>query len=301
MRYNKQKLLQMTSDELLAVAAEFGIADAQALDTQALVNTIVGAQADQALGAYQAREDALQPKRRTRVVLSSPAAQRVETKHMKGERVLATVGSELQTMTEMQEAQSQQPLPVGVRKAQKAMEQFIQQNEVLNPVDEPELIQPETEVVQPAEAQPVAEEPVVKKRGRKRKVVEPEADTQQSIEIPEEPEIVPQYEPEAEAEVPEQEPPGLRSRVLSRQQEHWRSCLKGTVSSVRRIITTCRRLTIYMSPSSRSVSMRSSPVTRWSAPCVRLRTMSVSSPWRRLSASMVCCPSRRQNVWRLRI
>ena len=48
MRYNKQKLLQMTSDELLAVAAEFGIADAQALDTQALVNTIVGAQADQA-------------------------------------------------------------------------------------------------------------------------------------------------------------------------------------------------------------------------------------------------------------
>ena len=207
MRYNKQKLLQMTSDELLAVAAEFGIADAQALDTQALVNTIVGAQADQALGAYQAREDALQPKRRTRVVLSSPAAQRVETKHMKGERVLATVGSELQTMTEMQEAQSQQPLPVGVRKAQKAMEQFIQQNEVLNPVDEPELIQPETEVVQPAEAQPVAEEPVVKKRGRKRKVVEPEADTQQSIEIPEEPEIVPQYEPEAEAEVPEQEPP----------------------------------------------------------------------------------------------
>ena len=40
MRYNKQKLLQMTSDELLAVAAEFGIADAQALDTQALVNTI---------------------------------------------------------------------------------------------------------------------------------------------------------------------------------------------------------------------------------------------------------------------
>ena len=74
MRYNKQKLLQMTSDELLSVAAEFGIADAQALDTQTLVNTIVGAQADQALGAYQAREDALQPKRRTRVVLSSPAA-----------------------------------------------------------------------------------------------------------------------------------------------------------------------------------------------------------------------------------
>ena len=115
MRYNKQKLLQMTSDELLSVAAEFGIADAQALDTQALVNTIVGAQADQALGAYQAREDALQPKRRTRVVLSSPAAQRVETKHMKGERVLATVGSELQTMSEMQEAQSQQPLPVGTK------------------------------------------------------------------------------------------------------------------------------------------------------------------------------------------
>ena len=106
---------------------------------------------------------------------------------MKGERVLATVGSEEQTLGEMHEAQAQQPLPVGVRKAQRAMEQFIQQNEVLNVPDEPEVFDTpampaiETPVV---EAQP-EEQPVKKKRGRPRKVVEPVEDTQQSIEIPE--------------------------------------------------------------------------------------------------------------------
>ena len=187
MRYNKQKLVQMTLEELMAVAAEFQIPNAETMDQDALVTAIVGAQAEQALGAYQAREEAVQPKKRTRVMLSSPAAQRVETKHMKGERVLATVGSEEQTLGEMHEAQAQQPLPVGVRKAQRAMEQFIQQNEVLNVPDEPEVFDTpampaiETPVV---EAQP-EEQPVKKKRGRPRKVVEPVEDTQQTIEMPE--------------------------------------------------------------------------------------------------------------------
>ena len=187
MRYNKQKLVQMTLEELMAVAAEFQIPNAETMDQDALVTAIVGAQAEQALGAYQAREEAVQPKKRTRVMLSAPAAQRVETKHMKGERVLATVGSEEQTLGEMHEAQAQQPLPVGVRKAQRAMEQFIQQNEVLNVPDEPEVFDApavpaiETPVV---EAQP-EEQPVKKKRGRPRKVVEPVEDTQQSIEMPE--------------------------------------------------------------------------------------------------------------------
>ena len=200
MRYNKQKLLQMTSDELLAVAGEFGISNAETLDTEALVSAIVGAQAEQALGAYQAREDALQPKRRTRVRVSAPTAQRVETKHMKGERVLATVGSEEDAINEMKVFQAQQPLPVGVRKAQRAMEQFIQQNEVVNaPADEPEeyaipteepqavvsepVAAPQAEQVEPAEQ--AAEQPVKKKRGRPRKVVEPAPDTQQTIELPE--------------------------------------------------------------------------------------------------------------------
>lgn len=215
MRYNKQKLLQMTSDELLAVAGEFGISNAETLEQQALVSAIVGAQAEQALGAYQAREDALQPKRRARVRLSAPAAQRVETKHMKGERVLATVGSEEDAINEMKEFQSQQPLPVGVRKAQRAMEQFIQQNEVINisadeqeeyaiPNDEPQAVviepvaAPQTEQVEPVEQAP--EQPVKKKRGRPRKVVEPEPDTQQMIELPE-----PEKQDEQPAEVPVQE------------------------------------------------------------------------------------------------
>ena len=203
MRYNKQKLLQMTPDELLAVAGEFMIPDAETLDTQALVTAIVGAQAEQALGAYQAREDAVQPKKRTRVLLTSPAAQRVETKHMKGEHVLATVGSEEQTLSEMHEAQALQPLPAGVRKAKIAMEQFIQQNDVLSVPDEPEAEQPvEQEPV--SNVMPAEEQHVKKKRGRPRKVVEPEEDTQQSIELPEETIAMPEEELQDELPVQEQ-------------------------------------------------------------------------------------------------
>ena len=167
------------------MAAEFRIPDAETLDAQSLVGAIVGAQAEQALGAYQAREDAIQPRKRTRVMMTAPAAQRVETRHMKGERVLATVGSEEQTLMEMQEAQSQQPLPVGVRKAQRAVEEFIQQNEVLNIPEEDELpteadIEMQEEVVLPVEEE---QQPVKKKRGRPRKNPLPEEDTQQSLQM----------------------------------------------------------------------------------------------------------------------
>ena len=205
MRYNKQKLQQMTLDELRAVAAEFQLADVEAMDAKQLVSMLVDVQAAQALNAYQAREDALQPKRRTRITVSAtPAAQRVETRHMKGERVLATVGNESDTITEMKEYQSQQPLPVGVRKAQRAMEQFMQQNEVLNPASEMYEPMPVTEPMpvaepmiaeQPAEPALVAEvaplpepapAPAPKKRGRPRKnpLPEPVVDTQQTIEMP---------------------------------------------------------------------------------------------------------------------
>ncbi len=175
------------------------MADVEAMDAKQLVSMLVDVQAAQALNAYQAREDALQPKRRTRITVSAtPAAQRVETRHMKGERVLATVGNESDTITEMKEYQSQQPLPVGVRKAQRAMEQFMQQNEVLNPASEMYEPMPVAEPMiaeQPAEPAPVAEAaplpepapaPAPKKRGRPRKnpLPEPVVDTQQTIEMP---------------------------------------------------------------------------------------------------------------------
>ena len=180
MRYNKQKLQQMSSEELLAVAAEFHIPNAETLDVQTLVGAIVGAQAEQALGAYQAREDAIQPRKRTRVMMAAPAAQRVETRHMKGERVLATVGSEEMTLMQMQEAQAQQPLPVGVRKAQQAMEQFMQQNDVVDMFDdEPERVETPVVDIPQEEVLPVAEEqPVKKKRGRPRKNPLPESKQQ---------------------------------------------------------------------------------------------------------------------------
>lgn len=199
MRYNKQKLQRMTLDELRQVAAEFQIPDAETMDAEALVATLVSAQAAEALNAYQAREEAIQPKKRARIVVSSsPTAHRVETRHMKSERVLATVGNEVDAINEMKEYQSQQPLPVGVRKAQQAMEQFMQQNEVISQ-DENELVEPVVEVM-PVEAEPlpVAEPaPAPKKRGRPRKNPLPEAvDTQQTIAMPaaEQPEMLPDSE-----------------------------------------------------------------------------------------------------------
>lgn len=189
----------MTLDELRQVAAEFQIPDAETMDAEALVATLVSAQAAEALNAYQAREEAIQPKKRARIVVSSsPTAHRVETRHMKSERVLATVGNEVDAINEMKEYQSQQPLPVGVRKAQQAMEQFIQQNEVISQ-DENELVEPVVEVM-PVEAEPlpVAEPaPAPKKRGRPRKNPLPEAvDTQQTIAMPaaEQPEMLPDSE-----------------------------------------------------------------------------------------------------------
>ena len=189
MRYNKQKLQQMSSEELLAVAAEFHIPNAETLDAQTLVGAIVGAQAEQALGAYQAREDAIQPRKRTRVMMAAPAAQRVETRHMKGERVLATVGSEEMTLMQMQEAQAQQPLPVGVRKAQQAMEQFMQQNDVVDMFDdEPERVETPVVDIPQEEVLPVVEEqPVKKKRGRPRKNPLPELEPQPVPVVPETP------------------------------------------------------------------------------------------------------------------
>ncbi len=233
MRYNKQKLVQMTSDELMAVAAEFQISNAETLDHDDLVTAIVGAQADQALGAYQAREDALQPKKRTRVMVQ-PSAQRIDTRGLKGERVLATVGSEQQTLSEMQASQAQQPLPIGVRKAQKAMEEFMQQNEVINT---PDALQAErtaeAEPIQPAEApqaiaaeQPAEEQPVKKKRGRPRKVVEPEADTQQVIELPE----AEQQPAELPDEQPADNPETIQEQLSSPLRDGFE--IEGTISAI---------------------------------------------------------------------
>jgi len=196
MRYNKQKLQQMTLDELRAIAAEFQLTDVEAMDAPTLVSTLVDVQAAQALNAYQAREDALQPKKRARIrVSTSPSSQRVETRHMKGERVLATVGNEMDAMSEMKDYQAQQPLPVGVRKAQRAMEQFIQQNDVIYAPEEDEYGDTTMEQVQEQasttsmEPEPIVEEavpPAPKKRGRPRKNPLPEPTPELSFTATEE-------------------------------------------------------------------------------------------------------------------
>lgn len=155
MRFSKTKLDQMTIDDLRQVAQEFAIEGAMGLTQDELISAIISAQGAQAIRAYQGEEvEADTPKRRTRVrITATPQVKRVNTKKMKGARFLATVGSEDETMQQMQQQQAQQPLPPRVKRAQKQVEEFLEQNQ---PIQAELPLLDETEIFA-NEAQPAFE------------------------------------------------------------------------------------------------------------------------------------------------
>ena len=59
MRYNKQKLEQMTLEELRAIAVEYNLGNVEEMNEPMLVSALVSAQAAAALDSYQAREEAV--------------------------------------------------------------------------------------------------------------------------------------------------------------------------------------------------------------------------------------------------
>ena len=121
MQYDMQKLGRMTLEQLTEIAQQFGIKVRRNASQQSIIYDILDYQADQRGAEVQAREDAKQAKqeekkrgKRTRI---QNAPTKVNTDNLKSNRVLATVGSEQETLTQIKEEQAKQEEPTVGKKA----------------------------------------------------------------------------------------------------------------------------------------------------------------------------------------
>ena len=121
MQYDMQKLGRMTLEQLTEIAEQFGIKVRRNASQQSIIYDILDYQADQRGAEVQAREDAKQAKqeekkrgKRTRI---QNAPTKVNTDNLKSNRVLATVGSEQETLTQIKEEQAKQEEPTVGKKA----------------------------------------------------------------------------------------------------------------------------------------------------------------------------------------
>ena len=110
-----QKLGRMTLEQLTEIAASFGLKVRRSASLQSIIYDILDAQADKRGAEVQAKEDAKQAKneekkrnKRTRIQ-ATPT--KVNTDNLKSNRVLATVGSEQETLGQIKEEQAKQPQP----------------------------------------------------------------------------------------------------------------------------------------------------------------------------------------------
>ena len=115
MQYDMQKLGRMTLEQLTEIAASFGLKVRRSASLQSIIYDILDAQADKRGAEVQAKEDAKQAKneekkrnKRTRIQ-ATPT--KVNTDNLKSNRVLATVGSEQETLGQIKEEQAKQPQP----------------------------------------------------------------------------------------------------------------------------------------------------------------------------------------------
>ena len=115
MQYDMQKLGRMTLEQLTEIAASFGLKVRRGASLQSIIYDILDAQADKRGAEVQAKEDAKQAKneekkrnKRTRIQ-ATPT--KVNTDNLKSNRVLATVGSEQETLGQIKEEQAKQPQP----------------------------------------------------------------------------------------------------------------------------------------------------------------------------------------------
>ena len=115
MQYDMQKLGRMTLEQLTEIAVSFGLKVRRSASLQSIIYDILDAQADKRGAEVQAKEDAKQAKneekkrnKRTRIQ-ATPT--KVNTDNLKSNRVLATVGSEQETLGQIKEEQAKQPQP----------------------------------------------------------------------------------------------------------------------------------------------------------------------------------------------
>ena len=115
MQYDMQKLGRMTLEQLTEIAGQFGIKVRRNASLQSIIYDILDAQADRRGAEVQAKEDAKQAKseekKRNKRARVQAAPTKVNTDNLKSNRVLATVGSEKETLDQMKEEQAKQPQP----------------------------------------------------------------------------------------------------------------------------------------------------------------------------------------------
>ena len=101
----------MTLEQLTEIAQTFDIKVGRNADMQSVIYQILDAQADKHGAEVQARADAREERRKGKRARIQNAPQKVNTDNLKGNRVLATVGSKEETLGQIKEEQSKQPQP----------------------------------------------------------------------------------------------------------------------------------------------------------------------------------------------
>ncbi len=111
MQYDMRKLGQMSLEQLSEIAETFDIKVGKNAVAQSVIYQILDAQADRHGAEVQARADAREEKRKGKRARIQNSPQKVNTDNLKGNRVLATVGSKEETLGQIKEEQAKQPVP----------------------------------------------------------------------------------------------------------------------------------------------------------------------------------------------
>ena len=163
MQYDMRKLGQMTLEQLTEIAQNFDIKVGKNAVAQSVIYQILDAQADRHGAEVQARADAREEKRKGKRARIQNTPQKVNTDNLKGNRVLATVGSKEETLGQIKEEQAKQPVPKPVISAV--------QPSLFSNAEEVKIEKMAVENVKVEDVQEVKEEQPTKKskRGRKAK------------------------------------------------------------------------------------------------------------------------------------
>ena len=165
MQYDMQKLGRMTLEQLTEIAQTFDLKVGRGATAQSVIYQILDAQADKHGAEVQARAEAREERRKGKRARIQNTPQKVNTDNLKGNRVLATVGSKEETLGQIKEEQAKQPQP-------KPVISGVQPSlfEATVPAKEEKVAEAATttEVKE-------AEQPAKKKKGRKAKKTEVDA------------------------------------------------------------------------------------------------------------------------------
>ena len=185
MQYDLQKLERMTLDEVREIAVNMGLSPKRSQSLREISYAILDAQADKRAAITQAKEDeriaAGLPTKRERARGVRRAATKINTSNLKGEQVLATVGTEKEQMAEMQEqlkANNHKPNKTVINvKGGKVHPQPLLESQEAESLRRREEVESQEVKVESQEEKVESQEVKVekKKRGRKKKVESQEA------------------------------------------------------------------------------------------------------------------------------